>query len=86
MAVALLLCLALTVEAASKQEKKKADEVVTHKVGRTQPLDLHTCCPTSAQRPALFLRVMQVFFDIEIDGKAEGEAAPATAQLQVNQQ
>jgi hypothetical protein len=36
----------------------------------------------SAQRS---LRVVQVFFDIEIDGKAEGEAAPALEQLQVNQ-
>ena len=84
MAVALVLCLALTAEASSKQKKKA---VVTHKVGRTQLLDLHTstCAVPPVPSAQRSLRVVQVFFDIEIDGKAEGEAAPALEQLQVNQ-
>lgn len=79
-AVALLLCLSFSaVDAASKQKKKA---VVTHKVSpllcRIYTLPAALVGP---QRTALCC--LQVFFDVEIDGKPAGESAVAVHLLSI---
>lgn len=70
-AVALLLCLSLSVVDAASKQKKKA--VVTHKVRAAPAFDLHTSMVVEAYI-VMFVSA-QVFFDIEIDGKPEGEGS-----------
>jgi hypothetical protein len=73
-AVALLLCLSLSAADAASKQKKKA--VVTHKVSPL--LSRIYTLPSAFFWPSAHSSCcLQVFFDVEIDGKPAGKPAVA---------